>query len=118
MTDAQAQKPFDLLAVNGRASRTEFALVLIAWGAAVLLRPALAAIHLWAALAVGAALSVALILSGVRRLHDRGQSGWWMLLGFVPLVNVVFFVWLAALAGDRDDNRFGAPAQFPRQAPG
>ena len=33
---------------------------------------------------------------GVRRLHDTGRSGWWMLLGLVPLVGaivlLVFFV--------------------------
>lgn len=25
----------------------------------------------------------------VRRLHDTGRSGWWLLLAFVPLVNLV-----------------------------
>ena len=25
----------------------------------------------------------------VRRLHDTGRSGWWMLLGMIPLVNCV-----------------------------
>ncbi len=29
---------------------------------------------------------------GVRRLHDTGRSGWWMLLALVPLVNLLLLV--------------------------
>ena len=33
---------------------------------------------------------------GVRRLHDTGRSGWWLLIGLVPLIGtivlIVFFV--------------------------
>jgi len=32
------------------------------------------------------------IAVGVRRLHDTGKSGWWMLLGVIPLVNLVLLV--------------------------
>ena len=28
---------------------------------------------------------------GVRRLHDIGKSGWWMLVNFVPLIGGVWF---------------------------
>ena len=32
----------------------------------------------------------------IRRLHDTGRSGWWMLLGFIPLLGwivlLIFFV--------------------------
>jgi uncharacterized membrane protein YhaH (DUF805 family) len=44
---------------------------------------------------------------GVRRLHDTDRSGWWMLLGLIPvagaLVLLVFFV----LSGTPGTNRFG-----------
>ncbi|MFF3407258.1 DUF805 domain-containing protein [Streptomyces sp. NPDC002742] len=34
---------------------------------------------------------------GVRRLHDTGRSGWWMLIAFVPLVGgIVLLVFLAS----------------------
>ena len=49
---------------------------------------------------VGAIASLALLLPGlgvgVRRLHDTGRSGWWLLIALVPLVGaivlIVFFV--------------------------
>jgi uncharacterized membrane protein YhaH (DUF805 family) len=43
---------------------------------------------------------------GVRRLHDTDRSGWWLLLGLVPLVNLVLLVFLV-LRGQQGPNRFG-----------
>jgi uncharacterized membrane protein YhaH (DUF805 family) len=36
----------------------------------------------------------------VRRLHDRGHSGWWMLGLFVPGINFIVFYWLVRAAKD------------------
>lgn len=42
-----------------------------------------------------------------RRLHDIDRSGWWQLLGLVPIIGwIVLLVW-AALKGDERSNRFG-----------
>ncbi|AQS42287.1 MAG: Putative membrane protein [Candidatus Tokpelaia hoelldobleri] len=35
----------------------------------------------------------------VRRLHDSGFSGWWVLLGFIPAIGVIIILVLAALPG-------------------
>ena len=35
-----------------------------------------------------------LITLGVRRLHDMGRKGTWLLLGFVPFGNLVLLYWL------------------------
>jgi uncharacterized membrane protein YhaH (DUF805 family) len=44
----------------------------------------------------------------VRRLHDVDRSGWWYLLGLVPLLGaIVLFVWFCT-DGTRGPNRFGA----------
>ncbi|MFC0500363.1 DUF805 domain-containing protein [Asaia krungthepensis] len=40
---------------------------------------------------------------GIRRIHDTGHSGWWIL---VPYANLVFFL----KRGDQASNSFGAPA--------
>jgi uncharacterized membrane protein YhaH (DUF805 family) len=43
---------------------------------------------------------------GVRRLHDIGKSGWFTLLGFVPIANIVLLVWLAQ-DGQPGTNEYG-----------
>jgi uncharacterized membrane protein YhaH (DUF805 family) len=48
----------------------------------------------------GLAVLVPGIAVGVRRMHDSGRSGWWLL---VPFVNLVFL----CLDSDPGDNQFG-----------
>ena len=43
---------------------------------------------------------------GVRRLHDTNKSGWFMLLGFIPLIGLVVLVFLC-IAGDAGPNQYG-----------
>lgn len=43
----------------------------------------------------------------VRRLHDRNQSGWLVLLGLVPYVGILVLLILASLRGTAGTNRFG-----------
>lgn len=43
-----------------------------------------------------------------RRLHDTNRSGWWMLIGFVPIVGGIWLFVLMVLDGNRGANRFGA----------
>jgi hypothetical protein len=43
----------------------------------------------------------------VRRLHDTGRSGWWLLLSFIPIVGaIILIVWLAT-DGDPNPNMHG-----------
>jgi uncharacterized membrane protein YhaH (DUF805 family) len=42
----------------------------------------------------------------VRRLHDTDRSGWWLLLVFVPLGNLVLLAWFC-LPSTWGPNRFG-----------
>ena len=44
----------------------------------------------------------------VRRLHDSGKSGWWVLIGFVPLVGAIVLLVLTVLDSDRGENKHGA----------
>lgn len=43
----------------------------------------------------------------VRRLHDIGKSGWWLLLGLIPLIGaIILLVWLIGKGTD-GDNEYG-----------
>lgn len=47
------------------------------------------------------------IAIGIRRLHDLDKSGWWLLIGLVPLVGaIVLLVWYCS-KGTTGANRFG-----------
>ncbi len=42
-------------------------------------------------------INLALILPGlalsIRRLHDSGKSGWWLLISFVPLIGAIILLY-------------------------
>lgn len=44
---------------------------------------------------------------GIKRCHDRGRSGWFLLIGLVPLLNLWLAVELMFLRGTVGSNRFG-----------
>ena len=44
----------------------------------------------------------------IRRLHDTDHSGWWLLLGLVPLVGVIVLLVWWCTKSTRGYNRFGA----------
>ena len=79
---------------KGSASRTEFwTFTVITW----LLNVILVAIKI-AALSsiVGLLLLIPTLAVGVRRLHDRGKSGWWYLIALVPVVGIIYLIYLWA----------------------
>lgn len=43
----------------------------------------------------------------VRRLHDTGRSGFWILIGFVPIVGALVLLYFYLIEGTRGANRFG-----------
>jgi len=55
----------------------------------------------------GLAVLVPSLAVAVRRLHDIGRSGWWLLVGLIPLIGfIVLIVWYAK-EGDRSPNEYG-----------
>lgn len=45
-----------------------------------------------------------------KRLHDRGQSGWWMLIAFIPLIGFLYtLIVMGILKGDETSNEYGEP---------
>ena len=47
------------------------------------------------------------IAVSVRRLHDIGRTGWWLLIVFIPLVGIIVLLVFAVLDSMPGDNRYG-----------
>jgi len=44
---------------------------------------------------------------GIRRLHDIGRSGWFLLIGLIPLVGWIILIVWAATESDSGANEYG-----------
>ncbi len=45
----------------------------------------------------------------IRRLHDLGKTGWLVLIMFIPIVNILFYLYLLFAKGDQEENEYGNP---------
>ncbi len=103
---------------KGRASRAEYWLfygamvmasfILTMLGALLgILSPTLAMI-IYVAMGIGV---LVLIIPGlavtVRRLHDVGKSGWYILFSFIPVIGYMYVFYLTTLSGESGPNKFG-----------
>lgn len=48
------------------------------------------------------------VTAAIRRLHDTGRSGFWMLVTFVPFVGVIWYFVMLMLPSEPEDNGWGA----------
>ena len=53
------------------------------------------------------AILIPSIAVGVRRLHDTNRSGWWMLIGLIPIVGSIVLLVFFVLEGTRGLNEYG-----------
>ena len=42
-----------------------------------------------------------------RRLHDTGRSGWWILIGFIPIIGSIVLLIFLCTASDNGENKYG-----------
>lgn len=54
------------------------------------------------------AVLVPSIAVGIRRMHDIGKSGWWLLIALVPVIGGIWFLVLAVTKGQSGSNAYGA----------
>ena len=47
----------------------------------------------------------------IRRLHDTNRSGWWALIGLVPLVGGVVLFVFSVLDSTAGENQYGTPVK-------
>lgn len=101
---------------TGRARRKEywmFALLVIV--ASVLIGMIEGILGLGGTLAMYGPLSLLFMLAilipsisvGVRRLHDTNRSGWWILIGLIPIVGSIVLIVFFVLEGTRGPNQYG-----------
>ena len=48
------------------------------------------------------------IAVAVRRLHDTDRSGWWILIGLIPLIGAIVLIVFFVQDSQAGENRFGA----------
>lgn len=47
------------------------------------------------------------IAIGVRRMHDIGKSGWWLLLAIIPLIGALVLLYFAIMPSQNGNNQYG-----------
>jgi uncharacterized membrane protein YhaH (DUF805 family) len=59
----------------------------------------------------GNIFAVAVLLPGlgvaIRRLHDTGRSGWWLLLNLIPCIGMLIIIVFLATDGQPHPNDYG-----------
>ncbi len=63
----------------------------------------------------GLAVLLPNVAVGVRRLHDTGRSGWWLLIGIIPLIGSIVLIVFLATDGEQQPNAYGPD---PKTVPG
>ena len=106
----KAIKLFFLYSLNfkGRSSRSEYW-----WGA---LFNTLLSFVLPMIPVVGGLLSLAMMVPGiaisVRRMHDIGKSGWYLLMGLIPLAGPIILLVYLCTASQTEANQWGPAVQY------
>jgi uncharacterized membrane protein YhaH (DUF805 family) len=97
---------------NGRAHRTAYWMfVLINLLITIAINVVESALGFTGYLGLLYALAVFLpgLGAAIRRLHDTGRSGWWMLIGFIPLIGAIVLIVFLAQPSQAEANIYGEP---------
>jgi uncharacterized membrane protein YhaH (DUF805 family) len=101
---------------SGRAPRAEYwwfyLLIIVAYVVATILDSVLGLGQTVGPYGVVAALAMLAVLipsiaAGVRRLHDTDRSGWWLLIGLIPLIGAIVLLVFFVTEGTKGDNQYG-----------
>ena len=55
---------------------------------------------------VGLALLLPSLAVAVRRLHDSGRTGWWLLIGLIPVIGTIVLI-IFYVQDSQGDNKYG-----------
>jgi uncharacterized membrane protein YhaH (DUF805 family) len=59
---------------------------------------------------------IPMLAAAIRRLHDTGKTGWWVLLGMIPLIGIIILIVFYAQKGQPEANAHGEPPEGSRAA--
>jgi len=95
---------------EGRASRAEYWWFVLAYFIAVIIAGVIDGM-LGTQGIVGGVLGLALLIPSValavRRFHDIGKSGWWVLIFLIPIVGFIALLYFFTKKGQPGSNQFG-----------
>jgi len=100
---------------EGRARRAEFwwyVLAGICISIVLNILAAIASVLVILSLIYGLGVLIPGIAVGIRRLHDTDKSGWWLLIGIIPLVGAIVLIVFFATEGTRAPNQWGPSPKF------
>ncbi|WP_421203235.1 DUF805 domain-containing protein [Aeromonas enteropelogenes] len=101
---------------SGRAHRTEYWMFVLFNLLAVLLMKTLDKV-LGSNELLGGIYSLAVLLPALavaaRRLHDTDRTGWWLLIGLIPVVGTLVLIYFLVCQGNSGPNRFGDDPKAP-----
>jgi uncharacterized membrane protein YhaH (DUF805 family) len=99
---------------SGRARRKEYWFfilwyVIISIGLAII--DSVAGLHIGKAGVLQTLYALALLIPSlavaVRRLHDIGRTGWWLLIGLIPLIGVIVLLVFMFTDSQPGENEYG-----------
>jgi len=64
----------------------------------------------------GLALLLPNLSVSIRRLHDTNRTGWWVLIGLIPLIGLIVLLIFYLQDSDPGENRYGPPPVGPPPA--
>ena len=53
------------------------------------------------------AVEIPVLAVSVRRLHDTGRSGWWLLINFLPVIGWIIFLVFVLQDSQKGANKYG-----------
>lgn len=94
----------------GRARRTEYWMFVL-FNILIMIGLFVAAMAIKSIGIISVLYSIAVLLPGlavsVRRLHDTGRSGWWLLISLIPLIGAIVLIVFYATEGQSGPNQYG-----------
>jgi uncharacterized membrane protein YhaH (DUF805 family) len=61
----------------------------------------------WISILYSLAVLIPSLAVAVRRLHDIGKSGWWLLISLIPLIGAIWLLILYIKDSQPGDNQYG-----------